>query len=390
MKWQLVCLTLMMMGASSFGQSLGKLKPSDFKTASSSKPCHTQIYEQWTSSTHSKAFEDPVYQVFLRRVTEKSAGRLTQFCVSCHAPLATVTHSIPEKLIDGNHNAALLDQAVSCEFCHTISGKEVQLHKLSLGAYLFPRVGQTEILYGRHPDAKAEAHPTQPSSFLLSSELCGTCHRFAHPASGRVIQDTYEEWKRSPYAQQGTRCQDCHMPAYAGNVAEGGKERPELHAHVFIGGHTEMIRKAAVINLDAGWSKRETKDALAVTATVTNKGAGHLIPTGIPGIREMWLEVSVFNGQQSMVTEKRALGQELFDAGGKLALPWDAVRLGKDTDIGPKEARKEKFTFKLTSPSEVRVEAKLLERLVSEMAAKYAGIAPTPPMPMAEASVTVP
>jgi hypothetical protein len=180
------------------------------------------------------------------------------------------------------------------------------------------------------------------------------------------------------------------MPAYAGKVAEAGKERPELHAHVFIGGHTEMIRKAAVINLDAGWSKRETKDGLAVTATVTNKGAGHLIPTGIPGIREMWLEVSVFNGQQSVAKEKRALGQELFDAEGKLALPWDAIRVGKDTRIGPKEARKEKFTFKLTSPSEVRVEAKLLERLVSETAAKYAGIAPTPAMPMAEASVTVP
>ena len=57
------------------------------------------------------------------------------------------------------------------------------------------------------------------------------------------IQDTYAEWKRSPYAAEGKRCQDCHMPAYAGKTAAEGKERAELHAHVFMGGHTEMIRK---------------------------------------------------------------------------------------------------------------------------------------------------
>ena len=131
----------------------------------------------------------------------------------------------------------------------------------------------------------------------------------------------------------------------------------------------EMARKATVIKVDAGWSKRDNKDALAVSVRVTNEGAGHLIPTGIPGIREMWLEVSVSSGQQSVATAKRALGLELFDAAGKTAMPWDAVTVGKDTHIGPKETRKEKFTFKLTSPSDVRVEAKLLERLVSEQAA---------------------
>ena len=31
---------------------------------------------------------------------------------------------------------------MACEFCHTISGSEVQLTKLSLGAFLFPRMAR--------------------------------------------------------------------------------------------------------------------------------------------------------------------------------------------------------------------------------------------------------
>ena len=107
---------------------------------------------------------------------------------------------------------------------------------------------------------RPNAHPTLQSKFLLSSELCGTCHRFGHPVSGLAIQDTYDEWKRSPYAAEGKRCQDCHMPAYSGKTAVDGKDRPELHAHVFMGGHTEMIRKAASVGLQSNWKdgRKET------------------------------------------------------------------------------------------------------------------------------------
>ncbi len=81
---------------------------------------------------------------------------------------------------------------------------------------------------------------------------------------------------------------------------------------------------------------------------------------------------------------------ELFDREGKPAMPWDAVRLGKDTRIGPKKTRVEQFNFKLTNSKDVRVEAKLLERLVSEQAAQYAGVSAAPAMLMAEAAAAVP
>jgi len=206
-----------------------------------------------------------------------------------------------------------------------------------------------------------------------------------------AIQDTYEEWKQSPYAAEGVRCQDCHMPSYSGKVAAEGKERPELHAHVFLGGHTEMIRKAATLRISSEWGQKDGKEGLKVTVAITNSGAGHLIPTGIPGIREMWLEVSALGkDQQQIAAEKRGLGLELLDAAGKVAMPWDATRFGRDTRVGPKKTRQEIFHFKLSKAEGLRLEARLLERLISESAARYAGIPPTAPMPMTEVSATVP
>ncbi len=369
-------------------QSGKMLSPSDFKGSSSCQECHGEIYEQWTTSMHSRAFQDPVYLTFLRKVSEKTQGRTDKFCVSCHAPLASVTNTGPQKIYGGFVQSRLAAESVACEFCHTILGRETG--RLSLGALLFPRRGQTNIMYGRHEDASTKEHGTQVSKFLLSSELCGTCHRFSHPANGLAIQDTYAEWKQGPYPAEGKRCQDCHMPPYSGKAADKGPVRPELHAHVFKGGHTNMIEKAATVGVRAQWKDSSRRDRLVVNVVVTNSGAGHFIPTGIPGIREMWLEVTVFNVNQIVAVERRPFGRVLLDKSGQAALPWDAVSLGKDTRIAPKQSREENMEFNVSNHSGIRVEAKMLERLVSEVAARFAGVSPSPPLLMAQASTSVP
>src|SRR5262245_53484443 len=149
MRIVVTCLLVLLMAAQVLGQQSKRLQAGDFKTSSDCKQCHEQIHTQWTTSLHSQAYTNPVYQSFLRHVDQEKQGKLTAFCVSCHAPLATLTRTVPAKLFDGQPKPALLQEGVSCEFCHTISGSEVELRKLSLGAYLFPRAGQTRILYGR-------------------------------------------------------------------------------------------------------------------------------------------------------------------------------------------------------------------------------------------------
>lgn len=162
-----------------------------------------------------------------------------------------------------------------------------------------------------------------------------------------------------------------------------------MHAPVFRGGHTEMIRKAATVQVQSNW-KGGRKETLEVVASVSNVGAGHLIPTGIPGIREMRLEVSILNGSTVAATQQRPFVLELFDSARKPAMPWDVVRFGKDTRIGPRKTRVERFSFKLANATDVRVEAKRLERLVPEQAARYAGVPAAPAMPMAEAAAAAP
>src|SRR5512132_2170803 len=95
------CLMALLLAGTVFGQASKRVQASDFKTSEYCKQCHTQIHQQWSTSTHSNAYRDPIYQVFLRRVDEASQSRLTQFCVSCHAPLATMTKTVPAKLFDG-------------------------------------------------------------------------------------------------------------------------------------------------------------------------------------------------------------------------------------------------------------------------------------------------
>ena len=177
------------------------------------------------------------------------------------------------------------------------------------------------------------------------------------------------------------------MPSYQGKVSESGKERSEIHAHIFRGGHTEMIRQAAIVNITAN---RATKNTLDASVVVTNVGAGHMIPTGLPAVREMWLEVTVQSQGKILSTQKRVFGLEVLNAEGKPALPWEATKLGKDTRIPPKKSRFEKFRFEVPGSENIRIEAKLLERLLSEQAAKFAGIPPTPPQTMAETSISLP
>ena len=49
----------------------------------------------------------------------------------------------------------------------------------------------------------------------LSSEFCQSCHQFAPDGlalNGKLLENTYAEWKASRFAREGVQCQDCHMP----------------------------------------------------------------------------------------------------------------------------------------------------------------------------------
>jgi nitrate/TMAO reductase-like tetraheme cytochrome c subunit len=365
------------------------LSVSDFSSAESCADCHSEIYQQWQSSAHSRAAKDVIFQKILPQAARDLGNLGVGFCLKCHAPVATVAKeiqlyskvSLPLKL-----NPVSME-GVTCDFCHTISGKENFGKDISPGIYVYPRKGETAIKFGVHADAVTTNHLTATSSFLKSSEFCGICHKFSHPFTGETLQDTYSEWRYGPYAGQGgKRCQDCHMPEYGGYGAIGAFERTNLHAHVFPGGRSDLVKKVASVTVLASLKKSPGQDKVNFKALVTNVGSGHLMPTGLPGLRQMWVAIEIHDAAGTQVfTNRDPIGIEGIDANGNLTMPWNAVRFGKDTRIGPKATRQVSWTYLLPKQTQYPLETKVAVyyRSISPLAAQAAGIEPSPPIEIA-------
>ncbi|ODS22580.1 hypothetical protein AB835_13410 [Candidatus Endobugula sertula] len=53
--------------------------------------CHTDIYEQWLSSTHRQAASDPAYVKNINLLEKNRGITATRYCEGCHAPVALLT-----------------------------------------------------------------------------------------------------------------------------------------------------------------------------------------------------------------------------------------------------------------------------------------------------------
>lgn len=359
------------------------LKLEDFSPAEKCGSCHVEVYQQWQTSNHSRAATDPVFWQFFQQAVRDLNSSASDLCLTCHLPVATVVKEVPltGPLSFPLKLSPVAKEGVTCDFCHTISGNENLGKGISVGAYRYPRMGKTDIKYGVHADASTPNHGTEVSAFLESPEFCGICHKFTHPVLEQTWQDTYAEWRNSPYAKEGRRCQDCHMPQYTGRSATDGPERDNLYGHVFPGGHSEMVKKVATVTLWAQVNQKSGNSNVTIKALVTNVGSGHLMPTGMPGIRQMWLEVVVKNAKGVELFAKKApFGIELLGADGNPTMPWKAVRIGKDTRIAPRKSRETLLEFALPERDfgPLEVKSAVYYRQVSELAAQAAGIKESP------------
>jgi hypothetical protein len=288
----------------------------------------------------------------------------------------------------------LAQEGVTCDFCHTIAGKKHVAKGVDVGAYRYPGFSDSpqNLKYGRHADAVTSDHPTETSEFLIDSEFCGICHKTVHRVGGRELQNTYEEWRRSPYRKEGVRCQDCHMPRYQGQLAVDGPVRDEVHAHVFQGGHSEMLKNAASLWLEAKTRRRRDRIDLTVSAFVKNTGAGHYMPTGIPGLRELWLEVEGRKPSGEEVFVGRVdYGLQLLDGDGKPALFWNTAKVGKDTRLRPRRARESRWRIDWPDEGDEPIELKatLYYRTIGEDLARKVRMPVPEPIPLAADHFTI-
>lgn len=204
--------------------------------------CHEDQYNAWQTSRHSASMGPGIYGQFGEPWLDPEGIIM---CQTCHAPLyeqQPYIYSGGEVVRNMLYSDKMRRKGLTCAACH------VRKH----------------VRYG--PTAKQWVDPETPHGGFTEikdfnrSEFCKTCHQF-NPGdrrlNGKLLEDTYAQWKRSPYAKEGKSCANCHMPD---------------RKHTFRGIHSpRMVKDGMTIRLDKG-----PNNAIVY---ITNSGTGHKLPT---------------------------------------------------------------------------------------------------------------
>jgi hypothetical protein len=201
--------------------------------------CHPAQYRDWKDSLHATSL-GPGVSGQLREMHRREPAQ-AQVCYTCHAPLA-------EQRPGGSaHDPTLSPKGIVCASCHVRSWQW----------FGPPRLDGS--LSSATPRERLPHGGVTRTPAFLRAEFCRDCHQFPPGGlslNGKLLQDTYEEWKAGPLAAS-RQCQDCHMPA---------------RRHVWKGIHDlEMVRDAIEFTV--------TEEAEAVSLALRNRGAGHKLPT---------------------------------------------------------------------------------------------------------------
>ncbi len=377
---------------------INQFEAGDFESPDICRGCHPEIYDQWSKSKHQYAWVDEFYQPDYLKASKETDGLTDVFCGECHAPVAVRTQQLPPP--DGSLFDDTSKRGISCDYCHTVKEIVEPLNVMTISA-------PGDIKRGPRGDGEASYHEVEYSEMHTDSVFCGSCHNVKHPVSRAVIIDTYDDWKQGPYAQEGVRCQDCHMtpgPGFEKNPGKSspmGLERDHVATHYFHGGSTffqkrkgnekqeelamQMLQAAAELEAEAALSE----NGVELAVRVKNVGAGHKIPTGVTYIRKMWLEVTVVDDSGGTVYSSGHLVEgnhvdpdtEFYrktfrDAEGNLTQKsWIAEEIAYDRRIPAKGYDQQVFEILPEGLSgEYQATVRLMYRSMSQEAANEMGI----------------
>ena len=293
--------------------------------AESCGSCHTEIYNEWKTSIHSEAYNDPFFHAYWTK------DKHTWVCLNCHAPLEnqqpSVIKSIPRDRVERaaqetnpHYDADYQKEGVTCAACHVRDG----------------------VIVGPFEDSAAP-HPTKFDPNFRTTQLCYRCHNvIGGPAqfyNGGPC-GTYAEFEGGYYMKErGFICQSCHMPEIDRPVAVNGPIR-RGRKHLWRGGHDpEMVKSAVGIRVTADPPVPKPGDDLTVTLTLMNSGAGHKLPTGDPD-RHFTVEFVVTDQNDKVLKEQS-------DTMGRWIMWQPAIIELYDNRLLPLASRDYRFSYRL-------------------------------------------
>lgn len=219
--------------------------------------CHADQYRDWQTALHAHAMGPGLMGQLVDMAPE--ARDEHQACLRCHAPLAEQADALVDALAATDRPAkkysapALHQQGLVCAACH------VRAHE----RFGPPRQD------GTLPDATQNAALPHggftASQAFADSRFCSACHQFQpdeYALNGKLLENTYEEWKSSRHAREGRTCQSCHMPG---------------RRHLWRGIHDRDMVRSGVEFLPEGGMMSD--GAVQASLTVRNTGTGHHFPT---------------------------------------------------------------------------------------------------------------
>lgn len=268
--------------------------------------CHQTQYDDWSSTVHSRAVGPGLLGQTPTFIREEPGTAV--MCYACHAPLSEqqeVLESGSDFVKNTGFDASLQKQGLTCAACHV------------RGYQRFGPPQTNGSLQGDLPSDLAPHGGATRTPAFDRAEFCAGCHQFNEDdraLNGKLMENTYNEWKNGPYSKQGISCQHCHMPD---------------RRHLWRGIHDpEMVKKGVKVTLATGQSSYRPGQRMTATLTLTNAGVGHYFPTYVTPRVVLRLEL-VDAKHQAIATSVRT-----SVVGREVAL--DLSREIADTRIPPK------------------------------------------------------
>jgi hypothetical protein len=296
--------------------------------------CHSWQYTEWVGSRHAR-MADHGHVAWERERMRLRAPSAPDDCGACHQPGEAATSGrveyAPRGVLASNH----------CDLCHKARFGQVGVAPGVLGNLVLARPdpadasrpGSIHRVFGPAADVTYAYMGASYDPALSTSWLCAACHEGGGlPGRGKIA--TFDEWRAwAPTAGERFReCQGCHMPAGTTVTVEGKRidlyawetlhRGPEtVHSHAFPGASPSLARDALEVGVAKRWDAEGGR--WSVDVSVTNRGAGHKIPTGT------WTKhvaVGVWARQGGRWLEP--------EDGERVAFEGEAVREGGDAPAG--------------------------------------------------------
>ena len=238
--------------------------------------CHPAQHADWTTSLHAASMGPGVAGQLVEML--ESDPPSAQSCLTCHAPLAEQSPLVAVGAAprpNPEYDRALAAKGLACAACH------VRAHER-----FGPPRRDGSVASASPRDTLPHDGVTRTAAFLRS-EFCQGCHQFTPDGfalNGKLLENTYNEWRASRFAREGVQCQDCHMPD---------------RRHLWRGIHdADMVRSGLTIVAKTGAARYRPGETARATLSVTSTRVGHAFPT--------------------YVTPRVILRAELLDAAGQV------------------------------------------------------------------------